>query len=87
MGTLCERRRRGHTPIEARVTHLFRKVGELLLLEVVKRLEIVDPLVLDVRSTDDKDPILDILPIVQGDGLLRDSRCSYMYRRLSIARS
>ena len=55
-----------HTPIEARVTHLFRKVGEVVE-ELANRLEIVDPLALDIRSTDDKDPILDILSIVQDE--------------------
>jgi hypothetical protein len=30
-------------------------------------LDIVDPLALDVRSTDDKDPILDIVPILQDE--------------------
>jgi len=57
--TKGEWRREGHTPIEASVTHLFRKVGELL--DDANRLEIVDPLALDVLNTEDKEPILDIL--------------------------
>ena len=35
--------------------------------ELANRLENVDPLALDIRSTDDKDPILDILSIVQDE--------------------
>jgi len=83
---ICEWDGEEHTPIEARVTHLFRKVGEVVE-ELANRLDIVEPLALDVRSTDDKDPILDILPIVQDEVVLRDSSCTYIYRRLSIARS
>ena len=52
----------GHTPIEARVTHLFRKVGEVVDV-LAYRLDIVEPLALDIRNTDDNDPILDILLI------------------------
>jgi len=72
-------RREGHTPIEARVTHLFRKVGEVDDV-LAHRLDIVDPLALDVRSTDDNDPILDILPMIQDEVVLRDSSCTYIYR-------
>jgi hypothetical protein len=47
---------------------------------LANRLDIVDPLALDVRSTDDKDPILDILPILQNDRLLRVESFTYIHR-------
>ena len=55
--------------------------------ELANRLDIVDPLALDARSTDDNDPILDIVPIVQDEVVPRVSSCTYIYRRLSIGRS
>jgi hypothetical protein len=67
-----------HTPIEARVIHLFRKVGEVVDV-LAKRLDIVDPLALEVRSTDNKDPILDILLITTVlCATLRESSTRYM---------
>jgi hypothetical protein len=55
---------RGHTAMDARVTHLLHRVGEVEVLELLpNRLTIVDPLDLDDRSTDANDPILDILAI------------------------
>lgn len=54
----------GHTAIEARVTHLLRKVGEVVGLDVLaNRLLIDDPLALDVLSTGANELSLDILPV------------------------
>jgi hypothetical protein len=55
--------------MEARVTHLFRKVGEadeLLELVLANRVEMVDLQHFEARRTDPTEPILDILPDMSG---------------------
>jgi hypothetical protein len=57
------------TAMEARVTHLFRKVGEadeLPELVLANRLEMVDLQHFEARRTDPTEPILDILPDMSG---------------------
>jgi hypothetical protein len=74
------RRRYGHTPIEARVTHLFRKVGEFVEV-LANLLYIVEPLALDVLSAEDNEPILDILTIIIWCAITRrEISAIYTYR-------